>query len=179
MGLFCVRELPYALMMAASPPKLPVRPAPPVHRPTAPAAPVAPQRAVQPDPPLITAEELADLRARLGQAEARVKDLESSEARLKDDLESARAAKVAHAALPPPAAVDVPPLVSIAQITPAVQASPVVERPSKGPSGTASIVPSMFVKGAQKKRRAVIAVTGVILTVVLGVFAVMVISRTH
>ena len=81
-----------------------------------------------------------------------------------------------HPAVAPPPAAEAPPLMSIAQITPAIQSSPTVTRPSKAP-GIASVMPSLFVKSGQRRRRGIIAVTAVLLVVVAGIVGVMIFSR--
>jgi hypothetical protein len=83
-------------------------------------------------------------------------------------------------ALVPPPVADLPPLMSISQVEPVIQSAPTVTRPSKAPGVMASIMPSLFVKSASKRRRAIIVVTGLILTFVVGIVAVMIFSRaTH
>lgn len=84
----------------------------------------------------------------------------------------------AHQAVAPPPAADVAPLVSIGQITPAIQSSPTVVRPSKAP-GAVSVMPSLFVKSGARRRRAIVVVTAIVLCFVVGIVAVMVLSRMH
>lgn len=80
-------------------------------------------------------------------------------------------------AVAPPPNADVAPLTSIAQIDPVIQSSPTVNR--EPATGVASIMPSLFVKSGQKKRRAMIFVTSTILALVALLAAVMIFSRVR
>lgn len=51
-----------------------------------------------------------------------------------------------------------------------------VSRPSKAP-GAVSMIPSLFVKGGARKRRAMIVATVVILVFIAGLVGVMIFSR--
>ena len=68
---------------------------------------------------------------------------------------------------------------SIAEITPAIQSSPTVTRPSGAPRAP-SVMPSLFVKSGQRRKRGIIVVTAVVLTFVAGLVGIMVFSQvTH
>jgi hypothetical protein len=119
---------------------------------------------VQVDAPLVTIEELADLRARLARAEARVKELEQPRP----------------LAIPPPASSN--PFLEAAPIVPATPAAAApftVPRAapipiSIRPGGAISIMPF---DGAKKRRRAIIAVVTILLLVVAAILTVTIVSR--
>ena len=81
-------------------------------------------------------------------------------------------------AVAPPPAADVAPLVSIDQIPHAIQTAPTVNRPSKAP-GAVSVMPSLFVKSASRRRRGMIVLVSTILLFIVGMVGVMVFSRMH
>lgn len=86
--------------------------------------------------------------------------------------------KAPHAAVAPPPSSDVAPLMSIAQITPAIQSSPTVTRPD-APGATPSLIPSLFVKSGQRRRRAIIVVSSVIAVFVAAFVGVMIFSQVR
>lgn len=120
----------------------------------------------------MTADELADLRARLARAETRVKELEALAA-------AAAPASNPFLATPPPSPNALAQSVPLGQLAPAAAAF-VAARPgsiSISPSGLVSIMPF---DGAKKRRRAMIVVVSAVLLVVTGIVAVMILSRaTH
>jgi hypothetical protein len=145
-------------MMAANPVK-PIQPTPPA----------LPRRS--PPAPDVTTEELADLRARLVRAEARVKELEAI------PVEEAVPTANPFLAMPPSSPAALAESVPLGQLAPAAAAF-VAARPggsiSISPSGLVSIMPF---DGAKKRRRAKIAVITTVLFVVTAIVGVMVLSR--
>jgi hypothetical protein len=119
------------------------------------------------DAPLVTVEELADLRARLARAEARVKELKT--------LPAAPTSNP-FLATPPPSPEAVAQAVPLGQLAPAAAAF-VVARPgsiSISPSGLVSIMPF---DGAKKRRRAKIVVVSAVLLLVTAIVGIMILSR--
>jgi len=115
------------------------------------------------------ADEIADLRAQLARAEARVKELEA--------LSAAPPTSNPFLAVPPPSPTAIAQSVPLGQLAPA-QTAFVAARPgsiSISPSGLVSIMPF---DGAKKRRRAKIAVVTAVLLVVSGIVGVMILSRT-
>jgi hypothetical protein len=150
--------------IAPRPPAMPPKPRTPA--PVAVVAPVAPAP-VAPVAPVVDdgVDEIAELRAQLERAEARIKE-----------LEAVPAAPNPFLALPPPSAAAARESVPLVQLAPQ-QTAFVAARPgsiSISPSGLVSIMPF---DGAKKKRRAMIVVVTGILLVVGAVVAVMVFSR--
>lgn len=175
-------------MMAANPTK-PQKPTPPALPPGVAPTPsgsrlVSSEPRVEQDAPLITATELASLRARLAHAEARVKELVAAAA-LPSQQAAATAPKPgqldARPAVPPPAISPAPFVLAQAALR-AHHATPIVQTPaipvtfSSAPAaGPVSIIPF---DGAKKRRRSMIVVVTALLVVIAGIVAVMVASRT-
>jgi hypothetical protein len=171
--------------MAANPTK-PQKPTPPALPRGAPITPsrsrlVAKEPRVEQDAPLITASELAELRARLAHAEARVKELIAA---------AAQPSQQASLIAPRPGELDTRPAVAppamspatfvLAQALPASPAAPIVRSPaipvtfSSAPAGPVSIIPF---DGAKKRRRSMIVVVTTLLVIIAGIVTVMIASR--
>jgi hypothetical protein len=155
------------------------RPLPPRASPASPgAAAPQPQSAAEPPiapvsgSPIVTAEELAQLRSRLARAEARVKELEAPAT----TSPSSGTAPNPFLPVPPPSDVAIAQSVPLVQLAPATAAF-VAARPGRisiSPTGLVSIMPF---DGAKKRRRAQIAVVSVVLVGLAAIVAVMVLSR--
>jgi hypothetical protein len=130
---------------------------------------------VQVDAPIVTASELADLRARLARAEARVKELEARPA-IAPPASSNPFLEGAPLPPPKPTVQAVPSPAPTASVhTQVAQVAPAAPPVAFAPSASTSIMPF---DGAKRKRRLAVALVSMTLLAVAGLITVSIVSQT-